>query len=1217
MAAKIVSQNEPGARDRVFAGVQPLADAVRVTLGPKGRHVVLENPSGTPIITKDGVAIARAIDLTDSFMNMGAQVVKQVAGGTADDAGDGTTTATVLAQAIIREGLRAMTAGFGPMELKRGIDRAVDAVVEWISSSAKPVKDARDVAHVGTIAANQDEQIGRMLSDALDRVGHNGVVTVEEGSGFEDELDVVEGMQFDRGYLSPQFITDTETQTATLENCVILLCDYRISNIRELLPLLEGVVQRGQPLLVIAEEVESEALATLVVNHRHGVLKVVAVRAPGLGEARHARLQDLAILTAGKLISRTAGGSLEMTAVEDLGEATRVVIGANSTTIVGGRGTRHAVDARIAELKRAAEAAATDFERTQLQERIAKLANGIAVVRVGGATEVEMKERKARIEDALAAARAAIEEGVIPGGGVTLLRAQRALRDIEDMTEAEEMGIRVLGHALEAPLRQIAENAELNGAVVIDTVRRGRGSFGLDAATGRYGDVLAAGILDPAKVTRIALQNAASVAGLLLTTDVFIVDAKPTPADLDQLVKRHAIGLPRAALGTRRGFERRSQLYNLVDSLPGDPFSLPAESRDDTGGTGRPDLAGQLDEFDAAFAADTLKVSEAFSAVFRPERFLNTAFTYEKAGRLVPKDLALVIGTRYQLRIDIGAYRRDSLDVDPTPVPEEALPETDDGHWLEIVVASEELDFKTEAPRHSLFLPKTGPSWICRCKSGTPHVCTPDKRQPFLYFRFETGRDPGAARVRLGLYHEGNLLQSQLIRVTIAEDEVNTTPAEARTDYRLIAGLGEVPPLPARQLSILTNDNENFSHRLIVNGDIEKPLSYSLTEDQVGNAMATVRQTLVDIHIQKIGSAGATGAKVSRYRDDNSKPRDEYLSDLKTLAMRGRELWSAVSGDRDAMHELALRLRRKSAIQVARTQNSRLVFPWAMLYDYSLETGPTNVHTFCKFAESWYDPHGSVTDIPEECPDAKTHAPNVVCPYGFWGLRHVIEQPPSMPKDRTLPIVINARPQALMVVALSRDLKSTEHLVRLAKAAAGQQVRMDSRDTRETIKGALAGNPALELVYFYCHGRHAKPPGGDFESTYLEVGDQEAVTATDFNTWNASWDGSHWKNISPLVMINGCHTTDMTPSTLATFVDSFTNAYAAGIIGTETTVHENIASEAAERLIKQLCNGAAPPKERSVGESIRKMRFELLRKGNVMGLTYTAYCSAQLTLIHT
>jgi chaperonin GroEL len=524
MAAKEVRFSDD-ARSRMVRGVNILANAVKATLGPKGRNAVLEKSFGAPTVTKDGVSVAKEIELKDKFENMGAQMVKEVASNTSDEAGDGTTTATVLAQAIIREGLKAVASGRNPMDIKRGIDKAVISATEEIKKLAKPCKDNKAIAQVGTISANSDESIGKTIAQAMEKVGKEGVITVEEGSGLQNELDVVEGMQFDRGYLSPYFINQQANQTVELDKPFILLVDKKISNIREMLPILEGVAKSGRPLLVIAEDVEGEALATLVVNNIRGILKVAAVKAPGFGDRRKAMLQDIAILTGGTVISDEVGLQLEKATLNDLGEAKKIVVEKENSTIIDGAGKAGDIKARIESIRQQVEEATSDYDKEKLQERVAKLSGGVAVIKVGAATEIEMKEKKARVEDALHATRAAVEEGVVPGGGVALIRATKALEKLEGANEDQTVGIRILARSIEEPLRQIVENAGEDAAVILNQVKSGKGSYGYNAATGEYGDMLDFGILDPAKVTRLALQNAASVAGLLLTTEVMIAEA--------------------------------------------------------------------------------------------------------------------------------------------------------------------------------------------------------------------------------------------------------------------------------------------------------------------------------------------------------------------------------------------------------------------------------------------------------------------------------------------------------------------------------------------------------------------------------------------------------------------------------------------------------------------------------------------------------------------
>ena len=521
MAAKDVKFSDD-ARQLMFAGVNTLANAVKITLGPKGRNVILDKSFGAPTVTKDGVSVAKEIELENNFENMGAQMVKEVASHTSDVAGDGTTTATVLAQAILQVGLKSVAAGMNPMDLKRGIDKATVAVVEELKKISKPCEDNKAIAQVGTISANSDEEVGEIIADAMGKVGKEGVITVEEGSGLENELDVVEGMQFDRGYLSPYFISDPQSQSAELENPFVLLYDKKISNIRDLLPLLEGVAKSSRPLLLIAEDIEGEALATLVVNTIRGIVKVAAVKAPGFGDRRKAMLQDIAILTGGQVISEEVGLSLEKATLEDLGEAKKIQVTKENTTIIDGAGISDDIKGRVEQINNEIEESSSDYDREKLQERVAKLSGGVAVIKVGAATEIEMKEKKARVEDALHATRAAVEEGVVAGGGVAFLRAESVLAKLKGANEDQDVGINILRRALEEPLRQIVTNAGGDASVVLNQVTEGEGDFGYNAATSEYGDMVAMGIIDPTKVTRFALQNASSVAGLLLTTEAMV-----------------------------------------------------------------------------------------------------------------------------------------------------------------------------------------------------------------------------------------------------------------------------------------------------------------------------------------------------------------------------------------------------------------------------------------------------------------------------------------------------------------------------------------------------------------------------------------------------------------------------------------------------------------------------------------------------------------------
>ncbi|MGI9258691.1 MAG: chaperonin GroEL [Gammaproteobacteria bacterium] len=513
------------ARQRMLQGVNTLANAVKVTLGPKGRNVVLEKSFGAPTVTKDGVSVAKEIDLEDRFENMGAQMVKEVASQTSDAAGDGTTTATILAQAVLREGLKGVAAGFNPMDLKRGIDQASAALTEQLETLSQPCEDDKSIAQVGTISANSDTEIGSIIANAMGKVGKEGVITVEEGSGLENDLDVVEGMQFDRGYLSPYFINDQQSQSVQLEDPFILIHDKKISNIRELLPLLEGVAKSSRPLLIISEDVEGEALATLVVNNIRGIVKVAAVKAPGFGDRRKAMLQDIAILTGGQVISEEVGLSLEKATLEDLGEAKKIQITKENTTVIDGAGKAGDIKGRVDQINAEIEDSSSDYDREKLQERVAKLAGGVAVIKVGAATEIEMKEKKARVEDALHATRAAVEEGVVAGGGVALIRALAAIGDLKGANDDQSVGINILRRAVEEPLRQIVTNAGEDASVVLNAVAEGEGNFGFNAASGEYGDMVEFGIIDPTKVTRLALQNAASVSGLLLTTEAMIAEA--------------------------------------------------------------------------------------------------------------------------------------------------------------------------------------------------------------------------------------------------------------------------------------------------------------------------------------------------------------------------------------------------------------------------------------------------------------------------------------------------------------------------------------------------------------------------------------------------------------------------------------------------------------------------------------------------------------------
>lgn len=536
MAAKQVLFGDD-ARTKMVRGINILANAVKVTLGPKGRNVVLERSFGGPTVTKDGVSVAKEIELKDKFENMGAAMVREVASKTSDNAGDGTTTATVLAQAIVDEGMKFVAAGMNPMDLKRGIDKAVAAAITELKKLSKPTTTNKEIAQVGAISANSDEEIGQIISEAMDKVGKEGVITVEDGKSLKNELEVVEGMQFDRGYLSPYFINQPEKQAAGLENPFILLHDKKISNIRELLPVLEQVAKAARPLIIIAEDIDGEALATLVVNSIRGILKVVAVKAPGFGDRRSAMLEDIAVLTGGTVISSNVGLSLDKATLAQLGSAKKVEVTKENTTIIDGAGDAAAIENRVKNIRTQIEGASSDYDREKLQERVAKLAGGVALIKVGAATEVEMKEKKARVEDALHATRAAVEEGIVPGGGVALIRAKLAIKDIKGDNDEQNAGIRIVLRAMEEPLRQIVANAGDEPSVVVNTVAQGEGNFGYNAQSAKYGDMVEMGVLDPTKVTRTALQNAASVASLILTTDCMVADLpaddKAVPAGMD------------------------------------------------------------------------------------------------------------------------------------------------------------------------------------------------------------------------------------------------------------------------------------------------------------------------------------------------------------------------------------------------------------------------------------------------------------------------------------------------------------------------------------------------------------------------------------------------------------------------------------------------------------------------------------------------------------
>ena len=1190
MPAVAVSQPGDRTKGRVIDGLNLLVDAAGVTLGPQGRYALYKNGGIAPTATRDGGKVAGSIELRGAFENMGAQLVKEAASNTTDEVGDGATTAALLAQALVREGVRAIAAGSEPTLLLRGIDDGVGAVVRWLEKASIPCEQLSHIVQVATSAA-KDSDIGERIADALHRVGVEGEVVIDDGNRSEDELEFVLGLSFDGGYASPYFINDQQNQRAVLNDCLVLLIGQRVSDIRELLPALESVARQGRSLLIVAEEIEGEALATLVVNNIRGIIKVAAVRVPGAGGARDDMLEDLAVVTGARVISSRTGTSLKNIADDYFGAAKQALVYDESATVVEGGGSPDELSARRARLRQQLEASTSDFDKRRIRQRLRTLSD-VAVIRVTAPSEIERAARKERYQSALHGSKAAMESGVVPGGGTALLKAQAALDGIVVTDPDQAVGVAALGYALEEPFLQIVESSATPSSVILDTVLRGSETYGFDANTGEYCDVMAAGIVDSAKVTQVALQNAASVARLILTSEVFIAEARAaaqTPFELDRYLRSQWFNsLPRTLQESRRA---KTRAFNVVRT---DARTFRVRAPRSRTGT-----------------EETQAVRTAPKRIeYLPERHVNTCFVYDPDGTVVPGSRPLLRGSRYALRVDIGPLRKESLVRNPERLNEKVLPSRGAGHWLEIVFSSDEL--QTERIKSAIYLPSEGASWTCHCPYDSDHTCKPSERSEFLHIPFLVATERAKARVRLVVYYRNSVLQSQFIGIGVNDAEVVAEPAQAFIDYSASVGLRNIPQVTERTVNILTNDADTDSHRLIINSRLGDAVAYVLTEGQMRSAMANARRALVDIHIAE----GMFGKK-SKFRGDNTKPFEQFQADLSALASRGRELWTAVFPDRARIASLKSQLRTKSVIQIARTSVSRFVFPWAMLYDFPLEVGNPDAHVVCDFAHNWYqvprDGRLALQDL-DECPYAKSHTFNTICPFGFWGFRHVIEQPPST-YGWDLPQEIRARATRKMLVGVSRDLTSAHDHLHEIQMALGTRFNVDCCDTREAIASTVDASPQLEFLYFYCHGRHRPQDAG--LDTYLEVGDRQMLCPADIGAWNEKWIGrqpSQWEDTTPLVFINGCHTTDLTPDALVSFVEVFMGAHAAGVIGTETTVHENVASEAAEVFWENFCSLDKDGKPRSLGEALRNMRFGLLRKGNLMGLTYTAYCSAGLTV---
>jgi chaperonin GroEL len=1103
------------ARSALKRGVDKVADAVRITMGPKGRNVVLDNKFGSPTITNDGVTIAKEIELEDPFENMGAQLVKEVASKTNDIAGDGTTTSVVLAAAIIGEGLRNVTAGANPIALKTGIQKAVDEVVKAIKEQSVQISDREKIAQVATISA-ADPAIGEMVANAMEKVGKDGVITVEESKGIEDELKLVDGLQFDKGYISPYMVTDATRMEAVLENPYILITDTKVSKVPELLPLLEQVVDTGKALLVIAEDVEGEAQATLIVNKLRGNFTAVAVKAPGFGDRRKATLEDIAILTGGHVISQELGLKLESVQLNQLGRARRVTVTKDDTTIIEGAGKPEAIRGRVNQIKAEIEKTTSDWDKEMLQERLAKLAGGVAIIKVGAATDAELKEKKHRMEDAVRASQAAVEEGVVPGGGVMLLAAQKAL-DSLFLTGDEATGRQIVRRALEEPIRQIVNNAGMQGSVVLEMVRTLPKGHGYDANKGEYTDMFKAGIVDPAKVTRSALQNAASIAVMMLATE----------AQVSDIPQKREVPPPKPP----------------------------------------PQLAPPT------------------------PRYVNICFAHTD-GRPLNSKSSLAAKVSYLLRVNIGAVEPWTLVRNAKPVPTHLLPKSWlGGHWLTLAVFSEE--FLIETSERALFLPEGGPSWVCPCKPGGEHTCAEAQREAYVDIRVTTPpQEVTLATLRICLYFGAHIVQTYSVEAEVRPREEISFGAWALQDFNLTHHLTDLDGLSKPNLGIFTNSNGRESHRIILRST-DRTLTFLMTEGQVTTALDAARTTLLAVHKE------ALSGRLVPKRDAGSL--QAFKRDLRKVACKGAELFVALLADRPEERKM-LRSEHSTTMtmQSVMSRTSSFGFPWALLYDVPLTVGRPQDFTDCSVIDELTQlPEGQ--DPPSGCPHAP-HRAETVCPYGFWGYRHIIEQPPSVPSDASLCRVItpsNQPPELLMCIDQTLKVSVTKtHLDKLLSHLPSFKVQ-PFRTYNDVVK-ALS-RPRVEFLYFYAH---AQP-----ESVQVGLaGDR--IVASDFIGWTDgdNWSQDHWRVTSPLVFLNGCDSAATSPRTMLGLVRAFATAYAAGVIGTEIPILQVAAGEPAEVFWQQMHARS------SAGQALRRMRFALLRRGSLLGLAYTAYCSADLTL---
>jgi chaperonin GroEL len=1269
-------------RQAILRGVNILADAIKVTLGPKGRKLVIEKKFGSPTITKNGVTVAREIELQDSLENVGAQMVREVASKTSDVARNGTTTATVLAQAIYREGVKAVAAGGNPMTLKRGIDKAVESIVGKedehgqvqggaLNKLSKPVFGDM-IAQVATIAADSDSQIGMIIAEAMKKVGKNGVITVEESRTVETQLEVVEGMQFDRGYLSPYFVTDAERIEVALENPYILIYEKRISSIKDLLPLLEQIARTAKSLVIIAEDVVGEALASLVVNKLRGTLSVAAVKAPGFGDRRKAILQDIAILTGGKAITEDLGIRLEGVKIEDLGTAKRVTIDKDNTTIVDGGGKDGNVEGRVKEIRAQIDKTTSDYDREKLQERLAKLVGGVAVIKVGAATETEMKEKKARVEDAMHATRAAVEEGIVPGGGVALVRTANAVDALMKTLKGDEkVGAQIVQRAIEEPLRMIAHNAGEEGAVVIGKIRDSKNNnFGYNASSGEYEDLVKAGVIDPTRVTRTALRNAASIAGLMLTTEAMISELPEKEEALTGFqgsIMHGSFGVDSGGSVPVRGAESHLQGNTQEEETGKSPPEAPSDSTPGAS-SGRPlhvchwiedksatvlpmdevlvpsqpkpeaavvDLASSLRDFGTAhgepYLAEVSRLPEELVKASQNEptanRFANLWISSGPTGQIVHQNQPLYPQHEYTLHLSIGRKLDFSVVEDPAPFPADKLPPNPVGHWLEVLAISD--DFRLGQKLHHLFLPAKGEAFVCSCSPGKEHICKESERRFNLAMPITTPSisDSGEqnvarrAQLRIAIYFRKNLVQSLLLKARISNETQSQTRVKsyrARIDYSLTSNLSDIGALPVRTLNILTNDNGDGDHRIVFNGDQKNPVEFNINDHQIGEAIEAARITLKNTGIEEYG--GKLGTKVqyrNLYDENNGKPRGKFIADLQEMAPLGFLLWATLFQKQPESREeirscLATSKTQPSVIQVSRVEDTYFMFPWAMIYDINLETGVTP--DLCRCLESW----GTGNALLDRCPFEQSHSKgNILCPFGFWGFKHIIELPPSMPKGRGLPLAISKRrgvdkAEVVMGISLELDSKLTaKHTKNLNDLSAFQLL---AKDSLFELKKALAEDQ-IEFVYLYCHGRRKPLAGSKTGTPLLAVGKDQGITPPDLVAWqDQSWSKDHWKQTSPLVFINGCHTAELTPELLVNFVDAFIGVYASGVIGTEILLLQSAASEAAEQILARLNRRSQDGGYGSVGQAVREMRLHFLNKGSLLGLAYTPYCCADLRL---